>query len=93
MARMKGVGLGQAEAMIVGAASKGGLQGLDDTGGEAAGMNGVADGAVNLLDKFTGGAVTDASGQLNDLQFWLKVSIACSVVAGLAGFASLVRRA
>lgn len=91
MARMKGVGLGQAEAMIVGAAAKGGLQGMVDEAG-GAGMGGVADGAVNLLDKFTDGAVSDASGQLGDLKFWLKVSIGCSVVAGLAGLASLLRR-
>lgn len=92
MARMRGVGLGQAEAMIVGAAAKGGLQGIVEETAGAAGMNGVADGAVNLLDKFTGGAVSDASSQLNDLQFWLKISIGCSVVAGLAGLASLLRR-
>lgn len=88
---MARVGLGQAKAMIVGAAKNGGLQGMPGEGA-AAGLEGVEDGAIAVVDKLTGGAVSDAAAKADDIQFWLKVSIGCSIAAAAVTVFSALRR-
>lgn len=55
-------------------------------------MMGMGDGLVDLANSLTGGKVTDVQNQLDRLELALKVSIAASCVAGLAGLAVLLSR-
>lgn len=55
------------------------------------GMSGPGDTAVDLLNRITGGEITATKAQLDRLELLLKLSIAASLVAGIAGVASLLR--
>ncbi len=84
MARFGGLGkpvsFGAAEAMIVSTARKdGGIAGS------------TQDDVLSTIDKLTGGTVTDIQAQLDELRLYLKISIGCSIVAGLFAFANLVK--
>ncbi len=50
-------------------------------------------GAPNILDSLTGGDFSKLQGELGTLETLLKVSIAASVIAGIAALAMLLRRA
>lgn len=55
-------------------------------------MQGFAMGdASNLLDTLTSGEYSSRIAQLDRLELLLKLSIAASLVAGIAGLASLLR--
>lgn len=47
--------------------------------------------ATNLLDTLTSGEYSSRISQLDRLELLLKVSIAASLVAGIAGLASMLR--
>jgi len=47
--------------------------------------------AANLLDTLTSGEYSSRIAQLDRLELLLKLSIAASLIAGIAGLASLVR--
>lgn len=55
------------------------------------GMAGIGD-ATEILDKLTGGKVTEFSDQLDRLEFWLEVSVAASLFAGAAALIALRRK-
>jgi hypothetical protein len=67
------------DAMVVNTVSRGPRQ-----------MTGMGDSALlSIANALTGGEVSAAQAQLDRLEIALKISIAASVVAGLAGFAVL----
>jgi len=47
--------------------------------------------ATNLLDTLTSGEYSSRISQLDRLELLLKVSIAASLIAGIAGVASMLR--
>lgn len=54
-------------------------------------MTGMGDNILTgLLDRVTGGEISATQAQLDRLEIALKVSIAASVVAGIAGLAVLL---
>jgi hypothetical protein len=77
-----------ADALIVSMARRGPGQMLGMEGPHAAGMGSAA----SVLDTVTGGEYSKLSTQLDSVEFWLKISIFASCVAGVAGLAMLFRR-
>jgi hypothetical protein len=84
-----------------------GLHGLGDDGATAVlvgarrnlppgelyrqGMAGMGD-ATEILDKLTGGRVTQFSDQLDRLEMWLEISIGAALFAGAAALIALRRK-
>lgn len=64
---------------------------LQQRGPGMMGMSGPGDGALDVLNRITGGEITATKAQLDRLELLLKLSIAASLVAGIAGVASLLR--
>src|SRR4051812_29512055 len=77
----RGLGLADAEAMIVKTQRPGGFKGMPDNS-NAQGMGSVSDVVLGAVDKVTGGAVGDLNDQLLELRTYLRISIACSILAG-----------
>jgi hypothetical protein len=72
-------GMGTADALVVNMVRRGPGQ-----------MTGMGIDVTGLLDSLTGGKVSAAEDQLQTLQTSLKLSIAASVISGIAGIAAIV---
>jgi len=77
-----------AEALIVSMRRRGPGQMLGMEGEHVAGLGDAA----SVLDTVTGGEYSRISSQLDRLEFWLKISIGASCIAGVAGLVALFRR-
>lgn len=81
----KRVGLADAEAMIVKTQRPGGMKGMPENTNAQPGMGSAADTALSVADQLSGGAISGLEAELEELRTYLKISIACSILAG--GFA------
>lgn len=77
-----------ADALIVSMVRRGPGQMLGMEGEHVAGLGSAA----SVLDTVTGGEYSRLSSQLDDLSFWLRISVFASCLAGVAGLVTLLRR-
>jgi hypothetical protein len=89
MARLGGIGLGEAEALIVHTTKRadGQLRGPEGLG-DGSDVGNVVKDTINTL---TGGAVSDLELQLADMKTYLTISIAASVISGVLAIAGFFR--